>query len=135
MLVYATERVGLMPLNWEGVSELAVVSVDGGEARLLGSGDGVMPRWSPNGHRIVFQTRLGANVQMDIMTMPADGGEPMPVLSDAATDWSPTWSPDGRFLYFISDRGGSMNLWRISLDEKSGRPSGEPEPVTTRESF
>jgi Tol biopolymer transport system component len=135
MLVYATERVGLMPLNWEGVSELWVVPVDGGEARRLGSGDGVMPRWSPHGHRIVFQTRLGTNAQMDIMTMPAQGGEPTPVLSDAATDWSPTWSPDGRFIYFISDRGGSMNLWRIPVGEESGRPSGKPEPVTTPATF
>jgi Tol biopolymer transport system component len=135
MLAYATERVGLMPLNWEGVSELWVVPVDGGEARRLGSGDGVMPRWSPHGHRIVFQTRLGTNAQMDIMTMPAQGGEPTPLLSDAATDWSPTWSPDGRFIYFISDRGGSMNLWRIPVDEESGRPSGEPEPVTTPATF
>jgi Tol biopolymer transport system component len=131
MLVYAAERVGLMPLNWEGVSELWVVPVDGGEARRLGSGDGVMPRWSPHGHRIVFHTRLGTNTQMDIMTIPAEGGEATPVLSDDATDWSPTWSPDGRFIYFISDRGGSMNLWRIAVDEESGRPSGEPEPVTT----
>ena len=135
MLAYATERVGLMPLNWEGVSELWVVPVDGGEARQLGSGDGVMPRWSPHGHRIVFQTRLGTNAQMDIMTMPAQGGEPTPVLSDTATDWSPTWSPDGRFIYFISDRGGSMNLWRIPVGEESGRPSGEPEPVTTPATF
>jgi Tol biopolymer transport system component len=135
MLVYATERVGLMPLNWEGVSELWVVPVDGGEPRELGSGDGVMPRWSPHGHRIVFQTRLGTDTEMDIMTMPAHGGEPTPVLSDAATDWSPTWSPDGRYIYFISDRGGSMNLWRIPVDEESGRPSGEPEPITTPATF
>jgi len=135
MLVYATERVGLMPLNWEGVSELWIVPIDGGEARPLGSGDGVMPRWSPHGHRIVFQTRLGTNAQMDIMTMPAQGGEPTPVLSDEATDWSPTWSPDGRFIYFISDRGGSMNLWRISVEEESGQPRGEPEQVTTPATF
>ncbi len=135
MLTYASERVGLMPLNWEGESELWVVPVDGGEERQLGSGDGVMPRWSPQGHRIVYQTRIGTDTQMDIMTIPAQGGEPTPVLSDTATDWSPTWSPDGRFIYFISDRGGSMNLWRISVDEESGRPSGEPEPVTTPATF
>jgi Tol biopolymer transport system component len=50
-------------------------------------------------------------------------------------DWSPAWSPDGRFIYFVSDRGGSMNLWRIEVDEVSGRPRGEPEPVTTPAAF
>jgi Tol biopolymer transport system component len=46
-------------------------------------------------------------------------------------DWNPVWSPDGRGLYFASERGGSMNLWRIGIDEPSGRPRGEPDPVTT----
>ena len=45
-------------------------------------------------------------------------------------DFSPFWSPDGRILYFGSDRGGSFNLWRVSIDEAAGRTRGEPEPVT-----
>jgi dipeptidyl aminopeptidase/acylaminoacyl peptidase len=46
-----------------------------------------------------------------------------------AVDWAPTWSPDGKFVYFASDRGGTMGIWRIGADEASGRPSGEPELV------
>src|SRR5262249_60220624 len=42
----------------------------------------------------------------------------------------PVWSPDGRYLYFSSDRGGTMNLWRVPIDEDSGRVLGSPEPVT-----
>ncbi len=53
------------------------------------------------------------------------------MTDDAQNDWSPTWSPDGRYLYFSSDRGGSMNLWRVRIDESSGRRLGEPEPLTT----
>ena len=45
-------------------------------------------------------------------------------------DWSPVWSPDGKFIYFSSDRGGAMNLWRIAVDASSGRAQGAPEPVT-----
>jgi Tol biopolymer transport system component len=41
------------------------------------------------------------------------------------------WSPDGRYLFFSSNRGGSVNLWRIPLDEKSGKVLGPAEPVTT----
>jgi Tol biopolymer transport system component len=52
------------------------------------------------------------------------------VTNDSATDWSPVWSPDGRFIYFSSDRGTAMNLWRIAVDESSGAVRGAPEPVT-----
>jgi len=52
------------------------------------------------------------------------------VTSDPAVDWSPVWSPDGKHLYFVSDRGGPMNIWRVAIDEATGRPLGVPEPVT-----
>ena len=46
-------------------------------------------------------------------------------------DWNPVWSADGKSLYFASDRGGSMNLWRIAIDEKTGKTSGAPQALTT----
>jgi len=63
--------------------------------------------------------------------MPAGGGEPTPVTSGAATDWCPVWSPDGRHIYYASNRGGSMNLWRVPINEESGKPTGEPEAIIT----
>ena len=72
---------------------------------------------------------------MDIRTIPAGGGESVAVTDDVATDWSPVWSPDGRYLYFASDRGGSMNLWRIPVDEETGEALGEPQPITTPATF
>ena len=57
------------------------------------------------------------------------------VTNDLALDWSPTWSPDGRFLYFSSTRGGTMNLWRVPIDERSGpsarRPHSRSSPPST----
>jgi Tol biopolymer transport system component len=70
--------------------------------------------------------------QRDIWTVPAAGpgaGSRVSVTSDAATDWYPRWSADGRWLYFLSDRGGVMNLWRVPIDEASGRVLGEAESV------
>lgn len=63
------------------------------------------------------------------MTIGAAGGEPVKLTDDVAVDWAPTWSPDGRHLYFASDRGGTMGLWRIGIDEASGRALGTPELV------
>jgi Tol biopolymer transport system component len=55
----------------------------------------------------------------------------VPVTNDRAVDWSPTWSPDGNYLYFSSDRGGSMNIWRVAIDEATGETLGDPEALTS----
>ena len=68
--------------------------------------------------------------QRDLFTITTDGTGREPVLSDAPLDWSPTWSADGRHLYFASDRGGSMNIWRVPIDETTGRVRATPEAIT-----
>jgi Tol biopolymer transport system component len=97
--------------------------------------DALQPSWSPHGHRIAYWGLRGNSGQRDLWTVAADGSEAdaggISVTEDPPLDWSPTWSPDGRHLYFSSDRGGTMNLWRVAIDERSGRVLGEPEPVTT----
>jgi Tol biopolymer transport system component len=138
---------GQNPWSRDALAQLWVVASNGvGEIRqLTREGDAVQPSWSPGGRRIAFWG-LSAGGQRDIRTIPADSGgsapnaearaaasEPVPVAvtNDAAIDWNPVWSPDGRSLYFSSERGGSMNLWRVVIDETTGRPRGEPQPVTT----
>jgi Tol biopolymer transport system component len=105
--------------------------VNTGETRRLNDGDAVLASWSPHNQRIAYTHRLGNPPQGDIWTIPITGGTPTPVTSDRATDWNPVWSRDGEYLYFASDRGGSMNLWRVPIEEASGKTQGEPEPITT----
>jgi Tol biopolymer transport system component len=131
-LVFET---GLLdPFN-RSPSELWTVGLATGERRRLSDVvDGVQPSWSPHGQRIAYWAVFGKGSrqgQRDIWTVPANGGPATPVTSDVALDWNPVWSPDGRFLFFSSDRGGSMNLWRIPLDEVTGRVLGPPEALTT----
>ena len=45
----------------------------------------------------------------------ADGDEARRVTDDAATDAWPDFSPDGEWLFFASDRGGDMEIWRLRL--------------------
>ena len=113
------------------VGELSIVDAASGARRKLGVGhDAVQPNWSPGGHRIVFWSTTQASGRRDIASVPAGGGPSVAITSDEPADWNPVWSPDGKFVYFCSDRGGTMNIWRIAVDEVSGQVQGEPQPVT-----
>ena len=129
-LVFATAPPNVFRV---GFSDLWAVMLASGHRRRLSDVKGIQPSWSPHGHRIAYWTlfREGASGQRDIDTIPAEGGTPVPVTSDAALDWNPVWSPDGGHLYFASNRGGSMNVWRVAIDEQSGQVLSQPEPLTT----
>jgi len=124
------------PTDRSGIGELWAVDLASGAKRpIWQGGDAVQPSWSPHGQRIAFWGLRGQSGQRDLWTVAADGsqarGGAVAVTDDAPLDFSPAWSSDGRLLYFSSDRGGTLNLWRIPIDETSGRVLGEAEAVTT----
>jgi Tol biopolymer transport system component/tRNA A-37 threonylcarbamoyl transferase component Bud32 len=127
-IAFSTEEL-TSPYGRLSNSVLWVVDLAGGAPRKIQDADAAQPAWSPSGARIAFWANHSGG-QRDLFTIPAGGGARVAVLQDAAVDWSPAWSPDGRYLYFSSDRGGGLNLWRIAIEESSGRPHGAPEPVT-----
>jgi Tol biopolymer transport system component len=129
-IVVADEGVD-QPLGRSGVSQLWTIDVATGQKRKIFAGDAVQPSWSPHGDRIAFWAIPKTTAQRDIWTISAAGGAPVAVTQDAPLDWNPIWSADGKSLYFASDRGGSMNLWRIAIDEKTGKTSGAPQALTT----
>ena len=114
-------------------SDLWIVNAATGEKRQLTGeniGDAAQPHWSPSGARIAYWSRRKGG-QRDVFTIPAAGGTPIAVTDDVAFDWNPVWSPDGKHLYFASDRGGQMNLWRVPIEESTGKVMGPPESLTT----
>jgi Tol biopolymer transport system component len=119
-----------------GPNDVWAVDVATGKKRPVTRGGWAMqPRWSPHGRRIAYWGLRGNSGQRDLWTVAADGSEAdtggVAVTDDAPLDWSPAWAPDGAYLYFSSSRGGTMNLWRVPIDEASGRTLGKPEPLTT----
>jgi serine/threonine protein kinase/Tol biopolymer transport system component len=128
-IVYATEGVA-GPLERRQTSQLWVVEVATAEKRLLSRGDAVQPSWSPHGQRIAYWGLPKGSGRRLLWTVPAGGGAPVPVTNDDHVNWNPVWSPDGNYLYFVSDRNGSMNVWEVPIDEASGRVRGEPQSIT-----
>jgi Tol biopolymer transport system component len=141
-IVFASIAVPNAESRGGDVSELWVVDAAGGEPRLLWKGDAVQPRVSPRGLRIAYwglptesdPPRITAG-NRDIWTVGVDGSKPVRVTSHDAVESNPVWSPDGRWLYFISDRSGTTNLWRIGIDEASGVTTGDPQALTVPASY
>ena len=132
-IVYA-EEAAVTPFARGKRSRLWAVEIATGKRRKIVDPDAIEPSVSPHGLRVAYWGLPGESAQRDVYTVPLaglrDGEKPVPVTQDAAVDFSPFWSSDGTFLYFGSDRGGSMNLWRVPIDERSGVTRGSPEPVT-----
>lgn len=77
------------------------------------------PTASPDGKQVVFTLRttdMEANKGLkDLWLMNMDGSDLKQLTQDPASDFSPTWSNDGKFIYFLSTRSESVQLWKISV--------------------
>ena len=129
-LVFASENF-TDPANRASYSNLYVQSVSGGDPIQVTKDDAMQPSWSPDGSRIAFWGLRGEGGIRDLATIPAAGGEVAWATDDSHLDWNPVWSANGRWLYFASDRGGSINLWRVAINQQTGQVEGTPEAITT----
>jgi Tol biopolymer transport system component len=133
-IVYCDETFNVPSERGPPASRLHVIDLASGDQRDLQTGDAIQPSWSPHGYRIAYWSMVHGS-QRDIWTVGAEGTKPLAVTDDTALDWNPVWSPSGEELYFISDRGGSMNLWRVRIDERTGETRGAPQPFTLPASY
>jgi Tol biopolymer transport system component len=75
---------------------------------------------SPDGQLIAFVEGSPG----DVHVITPDGRTIHRITDHPAEDGLPIWSPDGRHLAFLSDRGGAAALWTVSI--KDGQPASEP---------
>jgi Tol biopolymer transport system component/DNA-binding winged helix-turn-helix (wHTH) protein len=69
-----------------------------------------------------------------IYVIPVSGGALTQVTDGKHWDDKPRWAPDGKTIYFVTNRGGFLNVWGIRFDLVKGQPVGEPFRVTAFES-
>ena len=116
--------------NRTGPMEIWIAQADGRDPVQLTTApdwaDVGYPQWSPDGGKIAYSARPKADSATDIFVVSSSGGAPQALTTDPATDARPTWSQDGRWIYFASDRGGAgWNIWKIAS-------SGGPATQVTR---
>lgn len=85
------------------------------EAALRGTVDAVL---SPDGERIAFSLGTGGSRDAnEIWTVKTDGGALRRLTTMPRLQHEPQWSPDGRWIYFLSGDGGqSHDVWRVTAD-------------------
>jgi Tol biopolymer transport system component len=101
----------------------------GGPAETLFQREGVQvsaPRLSPDGRQVAFE--LQENGRRDLALL--QGGQLSFVTDDDAIDLGPSWSPDGRTLYFASERSGVYNVYAYEIEATSTATS--PTPTSNR---
>lgn len=54
---------------------------------------------------------------LDLYLIEEDGGDPARLTDHPALDYNPTFSPDGRWIVFTSERTGNPELWALELDQ------------------
>ncbi len=120
-----------------GGAHIFLMDPDGEDTRRLtfrGSYN-TTPDWSPRGDRIVFSGR-DEYARFDIFTVDMDGNIER-LTQDQGDNFEPVFSPDGRYILFVSDREDGRQLWLMTADgqmqtrlTQSG--SGYEEPAWRR---
>jgi DNA-binding winged helix-turn-helix (wHTH) protein/dipeptidyl aminopeptidase/acylaminoacyl peptidase len=83
----------------------------------------IYPRFSPDGRRLALDI-LGAN--RDIWIADLDRGDVMRLSTGPTEDMMAVWSPDGRRVFFASDRTGTFDVYSQPAD---GSAEARPELV------
>jgi tricorn protease len=107
---------GLFLFSLEKSEARRLVHVPGPHAR--GAGGGAI-EWSPDTRWIAF-TRANENRSWNIWIAGVEGGEPVNITRLNASHGQPTWSPDGKYLFFQSNRDGD-GLYVVSLVPEEAR--------------
>ena len=86
------------------------------------------PAFSPDGRKLVV-TLGGINGNPDIYILDITSRKATRLTTHRAIDTEGTWSPDGGYIYFTSDRSGGPQVYRISAN------GGTPERFTFEGSY
>ncbi len=82
-------------------------------ATSAGADDGVFGiAWAPDGRLLYTSTASGNS---DIWIMNADGTGRVQLTTDRGDDRVPSATPDGRYVVFVSNRGGARGIWRMTI--------------------
>lgn len=74
--------------------------------------------WSPDGKTLAYvgMRENGGTPDFDIYTISVRGGAEKRLTTSKGLDDGPDYSPDGKYIYFNSERTGKMQIWRMKAN-------------------
>ena len=133
-LAWAPDGNSLIYGLWSAGMHLWRIGRGGGDpVRLELGGPALHPTVSTKTNKLVYAR---VNTDLDLWKFGGGAAAPSTIASSTLTDINPQFSPDGRRIVFMSDRGGRGDeLWVANADgsgpvrilEATGRPVGGPQ--------
>lgn len=99
--------------------DIWVMPSEGGRYKNLTAGSrglDAQPAWSTTGRIAFTSDRESPGGALNIWTMNEDGSDLRQLTRDAGNNFSPSWSPDGRQIVFVSTRDGGQDLYVMDAD-------------------
>lgn len=112
-LAYMSDRSGTMEIwvsDRDGTNPFQLTAVAGAGT----------PRWSPDSQAVVF------DAHDTVVSIKVGGGGPQVLMHDTFQNLCPSWSRDGKWIYFASTRSGTFQVWKVPAE------GGSPLQVTRR---
>jgi dipeptidyl aminopeptidase/acylaminoacyl peptidase len=97
------------------------------------------PKLSPDAQWVAYTVRTASlkedNSEQRIWMVPFAGGEAVPLTAEGVSSGTPRWSPDGKYLAFLSARHeGKTQIWLLNrIGGEAQRLTETPQDVDTFE--
>lgn len=113
------------------MEELYSVPLSGGRPTQIMTTSANFANVSPDGKRIAFHDYKGyednlrkhhvSSVTRDVWTYEVASGKYKKVSDFAGEDRNPVWSVDGKSIYYLSEEGGTFNVWNVDAADSKKR--------------
>lgn len=118
--------------------ELYQVALTGGMPTQVLSTPALYAAWDKAGERLAYSDVKGYEMEWrkhdnssfarDVWVFEKKGGKHTRLTASGFDDRQPVWAPDQKSLYYLSEKSGSFNVWKLDLADPA-----RPVQVTTHE--
>jgi len=128
-ITYTQESASISPQLW-------IVDRDGSNKTRLGTSEnvGMGKDWCPLGLRVIYSAKDLKQTD-DLWVIDYYGTNQTQLTNTSYNEWNPSFSPDGKWIAYVSDEGGSPDIWirdiegnyRARLTNSTGRSDSIPK--------